>query len=295
MSESKSEKVCILTGGNSGLGFVAAKKLVAHGIHVILACRSPEKASEAVALIKKATKKDNVEAMTVDLGSFKSIRSFVDEFHSKKLPLHILINNGGIIADKQRKTEDGFESTFGVNHLGHFLLTNLLLEDLKKSAPSRVVVVSSLAHVPGKVPGAPPKFVWTLEEMEQQKDMDLVYKNSKLANVWFAFELARRLEGTGVTVNALCPGFIPTTGLARSKKGVAKFMMKHVVSHMPFAVNEDTGANCEVHCATDPSLEKVSGKFFSKMKEFPSSEDGNNVEYQKKLWDLSEQWTKLKS
>jgi light-dependent protochlorophyllide reductase len=293
-TESKTKKVCILTGGNTGIGFVAARKLVSQDIHVILACRNAQKASEAVDQIKKATQKDNVESMTLDLASFKSIRSFVDEFHSKKLPLHILINNGGIFADKITKTEDGFESTFGVNHLGHFLLTNLLLPDLKKSAPSRVVVVSSLAHIPGKVPGADPKFVWTMQDMESQKDLDLVYKNSKLANVWFTFELARRMEGTGVTVNAICPGFIPTTGLVRNKKGMAKFFLKHVASHLPFAVNEDTGANCEVHCATDPKLEKVTGKFFSKMKEYPSSPDGNNVELQKKLWDLSEEWTKQK-
>ncbi len=160
--------------------------------------------------MRSANPEASVESMPLDLASFASIRQCAAAFHAKQLPLHLLINNagGGIPGKQARFTSDGFELTFATNHLGHFLLTHLLLDSLKQSAPARVITVSSRLHIPGYGGGPPPDFDYGNLKGEKYYHSRVFYKNSKLANVWFAYELQRRLEGTGITSNAVCPGFV---------------------------------------------------------------------------------------
>jgi len=183
------------------------------------------------------------------------------------------------------------------NHLGHFLLTQLLLDDLKKTAPSRVVVVSSEVHAPGVAAKGP--FVrWTLEELNDPKTYDgmLYYKNSKLVNIWFCRELAKRLQGTGVTCNCLNPGFIPSTGLARDAPYVLKLLLQYVLWHfIPLGRTEDHGGQTIVDAATNPKWDNVSGEYFSDMNVAPSSEESQDMEKAARMWTLSESWVSGKA
>ncbi|CAF3961987.1 unnamed protein product [Rotaria sordida] len=286
-------KVCIITGSSSGLGFLTAKKLVAKDFHVIFACRDEVKTMSLLQKMKEESGRSNFEFMKLDLSSFDSIRRFVDDFHNKKLPLNLLINNAGVHCKTFKKSNDGIEYSFAVNHLGHFLLTNLLLDDLKRSSPSRIVIVSSKLHNPNVRHGNPPNFKWNLDEINNEMEYDgmIAYKNSKLANVWFSYELARRLENTGIDVIVICPGFVPTTGLHRDANIFQRYVMYYILSLFPFARTEDFGSECEVFAATSDTLNGKTGVFMSDMKETRSSEESYNVEKAKRLWDLSEQWT----
>jgi len=225
--------------------------------------------------------------------SLESVKNFVEQFHSKHSKLHVLVCNAGIwTGNELKKSKDGYESTFATNHLGHFLLINLLLDDLKKSAPSRIAIVASQLHRPGVGGGK-------LNPYFQYKSVDAVnfegvtyngeqaYKNSKLANVLTVHHLAKMLEGTNVTVNALCPGFIPTTGLSRNTSYIMGLVLKYILVWLPFTRTEDHGSDCIVDVAVDPKLEGVTGKYFSDRKAIPPSDDSQNVEYQQQLWDFS--------
>eukprot|EP01125_Pyxidicula_operculata_P004091 TRINITY_DN1587_c0_g1_i1.p1 TRINITY_DN1587_c0_g1~~TRINITY_DN1587_c0_g1_i1.p1 ORF type:complete len:266 (+),score=29.14 TRINITY_DN1587_c0_g1_i1:48-800(+) len=241
----EAKKVVIVTGANVGIGKDTALKLVNLGYHVIMACRNEQSTKDAIQDISTALNKDvgdSCEYMKLDLSSFDSIKQFVSDFKSRKLPLHALINNAGLNTDGSVLTSDGFQSCFGVNHLGHFLLTNLLLDVLKQSAPSKIVVVASNTHRPG-IAGPGPYFTFDLEEMKKQNAM-LAYKNSKLANVWFTYELARRLEGSGVIVNTMCPGFNPETQLSRGLPWPVKWVFEKVT---PYLISSEYRYICFTH------------------------------------------------
>ncbi|XP_072017697.1 retinol dehydrogenase 12-like [Amphiura filiformis] len=224
-SEEGLQKVCIITGSNTGIGYNAAVKLLQNlNFEVILACRTPEKGEAAVESMRQELPNAKVSFMQLDLASLKSVRKFADDFHATGKPLHVLCDNGGFgnsNDDQAAKTEDGFELHMGTNHLGHFLLTMLLLGDLKKSATetgeARIVVTTSSLHDPktGRGPAPTIDFDNLMLEKEGTYKGLFAYSTSKLANVLFTKELARRLEGTCVTVNCLCPGFIPLTGSMR--------------------------------------------------------------------------------
>jgi len=280
-------KVCVITGGNTGLGYISAKDIASRKAHVIIACRSKEKGDQAVSRIKQeivsadpSRNPDDVklEFMELDLASFKSIREFSENFIARKLPLHILMNNAGIMNTPYGKTLDGFESQTGVNHLGHFLLTNLLLGVLKESAPSRIINVSSSAH----------KMASTVEEA----DFNAVYSSygwtaygkSKLMNILFTYELARRLEGTGVVVNAIHPGFVATE-LGRHTTGGSWFQY--------IARTPETGAMTQIYMAVAPEAEKITGKYFADCKDTASTAVSYSKDVQKMLWDVSCKLTKL--
>lgn len=197
------QKVVIITGSNCGIGLATAVELAKRGAKVYLACRSEEKAMEAIKEIKESSKSATVYFMKLDLASLASVREFSKKFHETENKLDILINNAGLLSSGTR-TEDGFEVNMGVNHLGHFLLTNLLLDLLKKSAPSRIVVVASDLHKIGTI---------DKDNLNAEKSFPGSWKgygNSKLANILFARELSKMLEGSGVTVNSLCPGPVDT-------------------------------------------------------------------------------------
>ena len=196
-------KTVIVTGGNTGIGKATAQDLSQRGARVILACRDMVKGRTAIEEIREKTGNNNLAVRKLDLASCKSIRAFAEQILREEPQINILINNAGVMFVPYQLTEDGYELTFGVNHLGHFLLTNLLLERIKASAPSRIIVVASLGHLVGYLDFG--DMMW-----KKRYNSQLAYCRSKLANIMFVKELAKRLVDTGVTVCSLHPGTINT-------------------------------------------------------------------------------------
>ncbi len=289
------ERVAMITGGNGGIGFATVQKLVAKGYRVILASRNQEASKKAIERIRSTNSNAKIESIPLDLASFESVRACVSAFQAKGYPLHLLINNAGQMFDSKegRFTADGFEMTFGVNHLGHFLFTNLLLEDLKRSAPARVITVSSELHKPSHGMGPAPDFDYDNLKAEKYYDAQVFYKNSKLANMWFAYELNRRLAGTGVTSNAVCPGFVPAAIGARRKSPFAKFFYTQVLARMPFARSLDEASDSYIVAATKPKFASVGGKFIVDGEEKKSSEESYDKEKARILWEKSLKWCGL--
>ncbi|XP_019647927.1 PREDICTED: retinol dehydrogenase 13-like [Branchiostoma belcheri] len=283
-------KTVIITGANTGIGKETARDLAARGARVILACRDLTKAETAASEIRKSTGNGNVVIEQLDLASLASVRTFATIINEREPKVNILINNAGVAACPQWKTEDGFELQFGTNHLGHFLLTNLLLDKLKNSAPSRVVIVSALAHVWGKI---------DFDDINSETSYSPIgsYCQSKLANVLFMRELARRLEGTGVTVNALHPGvmhteigrhFFTTFGWA------ALPMIPFAAVYYLFWKSVKQGAQTTIHLAVDRELETTSGLYFSDCLPCDVSPLAKDEATARRLWRLSEEMVGLK-
>ncbi|XP_070534592.1 uncharacterized protein [Ptychodera flava] len=302
---SKHSRVCIITGANSGIGLEAAKQISDKGYEVILACRSESRGKKAENDIKDLNPSANVKFMKLDLGSLDSIRHFVDDFHATGKPLHVLCNNAGLETSGYQQTEDGFEMTLGVNHLGHFLLTHLLLEDLKKTAERgedvRIVVTASEVHNP-KSPGGDrgvPAHIDLDNVMVTDPDSYdswLTYKNSKLANVLFTYELARRLKDSGITANCLCPGFIPETGLLRDISMMRRFALYLVLPLLKWKGVVRTvkdGGETVAMVATDEKLKGVSGKYYVNTEEKESSKESYDKEIAIGFWKISENFVKL--
>lgn len=290
-----SPRVAMITGGNSGIGFATATRLAAHGFHVIMASRNQQTSAQAIARIRARQPDASIESIPLDLASFASVRQCAAAFQAKGYPLHVLINNaGGSIPGKHaRFTADGFEMTFGTNHLGHFLFTNLLLDSLTRSAPARVITVSSQLHIPGYAGGKPPDFDYDNLKGEKYYDANVFYRNSKLANMWFTYELQRRLTGTGVTSNAVCPGFVPAAIAERRTSPVERFLYKQILARMPFARSLEQASTSYMVAATDPGLEGVGGKFIVDGKERCSSEESYDEQRARRLWDASWAWCGL--
>src|SRR5512136_1355558 len=290
-----SSRVAMITGGNSGIGFATARKLAARGFHVIMASRNQQTSAQASARIRADQPDARVESIPLDLASFASVRQCAAAFQAKGYPLHLLINNaGGAVPGKKASfTADGFEMTFGTNHLGHFLLTNLLLDDLKRSAPARVITVSSQRHIPGYAGGKGAQFDWDNLKGEKFYDTALFYCNSKLANMWFTYELQRRLIGSGVTSNAVCPGFVPEAIGDRRTSPFDRLVYRKVLPRMPFARSLDQASDSYLMAATDPRWEGVGGKFIVDGKERRSSDESYDEEKARRLWDLSWTWCGL--
>ena len=268
-------KVCIVTGSNTGIGKETARGLAKRGATVVLACRDVAKAGAVRDDIAATTGRKDVEVEALDLASTASIRAFAARIKDKHKRLDVLVNNAGVWMTSRAVTAEGFESTFGVNHLGTFLLTQELLPLLKSSAPSRVVVLSSALHYRGKM-------VWDDLQYERRKFAGTAaYNQSKLANVLFTIALARRLEGTGVTVNAVHPGVVATE-LARA---YPKLLVK--LFHL-FLLSPEQGAACSLHVATAPELSKVTGEYFEKSKIKLAATAARDEAAQEQLWKLSE-------
>jgi len=238
-------KVVVVTGATSGLGYESARILCEAGNDVILACRDEEKAKRAIAKIKQQTPNALATYIHLDLAELKSVRQFVEEFHALNKKLNVLINNAGVALNfrdtKRQYTEDNFDLTIGTNHLGPFLLTNLLLDDLKKAAQeengdARIVVVTSSMHEPKaskKTKHLQPIDIDNLFLFNEGTYNGLqAYKNSKAANLLFTYELAKKLDGTGVKVNAICPGIVPGTELMRHAGGAQKPFARYVLHGM---------------------------------------------------------------
>jgi NAD(P)-dependent dehydrogenase (short-subunit alcohol dehydrogenase family) len=254
-----SGQVYIVTGANSGSGFATAKQLAELGAQVVGACRRVEAGNEAFAELKNL--RGSIEVMELDLASLASVRRFVDTFLAKYERLDGLVNNAGIAFTGDGKTEDGFDTQFGVNHLGHFLLTELLLETLKASAPSRIVNVSSVAHA--GMSGIYGEIDFDDLHFEKKEYSDAqAYANSKFANVLYALNLSQRLKGTGVSAFSVHPGWI-RSNLA---KGAVKFVQNVLLRPLAGLFGTMTwfeGAQTSLHCLLDDDAPKHSGAYYS--------------------------------
>lgn len=271
-------KIVIVTGANSGIGFAVARELAQRNATVILACRNLSKAQFAIEKIKSATKNSHLIPMELDLASLKSIRTFVKKFKSNFENLDILINNAGISNShptKHELTSDDLEIHFGVNYLGHFYLTNLLLDHLEKSKPSRVVVVSSKLHEKGEI------HLDDLNSLNQSHKS--LYPNSKLANAYFCRELAKRTVDKGIDVFAVCPGFVYTNLFRHYIKWYHYILFSPIA--FCFMRNAKQGAQTVIYCATEPGLQ--SGIIYRDCKMYESKHKFDPV-VSSELWLRSE-------
>ena len=271
-------KRVLITGGNSGIGLVTSRELAAQGAEVVLACRDTEKTASALATIN-ATAKIPAVNLPVELGNLASVRHLAETFLGKYDRLDVLINNAGLFPPKQRLTDDGFEMQFGVNHLSHFLLTNLLLDCLKASAPSRIISVSSMLHKKGEL---------ALDAVRgyEKYSGQVAYNNSKLCNVMFAVELAKRLAGTGVTSNVLHPGAV-ATDIVRDTPWLVRKIIGLIF------ISPDKGAQTTIMLASDPALAEVTGKYYDQCKEDQYSPLADDAALRQQLWDPSAELTGL--
>ncbi|KAG8011423.1 Retinol dehydrogenase 14 [Nibea albiflora] len=274
-------KTVIVTGANSGIGKALAGELLKLQARVVMACRDQSSAEEAAKDIKERAGPEQGEVVIkqLDLASLSSVRRFCEEIHQEESKIDVLINNAGIYQCPYMKTEDGFEMQFGVNHLGHFLLTHLLLDRLKASAPSRIVVVSSKLYKYGQI---------NFDDLNSESNYNksFCYSQSKLANLLFTHELARQLDGTGVTVNALTPGIVRTR-LGRHVQ--IPFLAKPLfyLGSLLFFKSPLEGAQTPLYLACSPEAEGVTGKCFANCEEEELLAKATDDQAAKKLWDVS--------
>ncbi|CAG9769888.1 unnamed protein product [Ceutorhynchus assimilis] len=273
-------KIALVTGANSGIGFEIAKELAARNAQVILACRSLKKAQSSADKIKKLLfNNPTLVPMELDLASLKSVKLFSEMVKEKFSEIHILINNAGVAYPKSQRlqTADGFEMHFGTNHLGHFYLTNLL-ESLVANGKGRVVVVASSLHEKGKLD------IKAIQSLEFE-DRENLYANSKLANVYFAQEFAKRSKDKGIKVYAICPGWVYTSLFRYSFKWYHLIMVAPVAFF--FMRSAKQGSQTAIYCATEPSLENETGFLYRDCKKYNSKA----IFYDKlatELWDESQ-------
>jgi len=275
-------KVVLVTGATSGMGKVTARALATYGATVVIHGRDEEKAKETVEEIKDETKNPAVYYLLADFEKLDDVRIMANEFRSRFHRLDVLINNAGAVFSKRQESLDAIELTLQVNYLSHFLLTNLLLDMLKASAPSRVVNVSSGVHERGHI---------DFEDLQMTRKYSgqKAYASSKLALVLFTYELARMLEGSGVTCNASNPGLAKTH--LGYDAGLLTSLSKRFVDI--FGKSAEKSAETTIFIASSPELSKVSGKYFEEKEEAESSEMSYNTSAAKKLWDISLRLTKL--
>jgi NAD(P)-dependent dehydrogenase (short-subunit alcohol dehydrogenase family) len=268
-------KTVLVSGGTNGLGLVTARELARMGAQVTILSRNAEKCA-AVAEAIKAKTGNPVEFIAADLSTLAGIMQAAATFKQRHTHLQVLVNNAGAMFTQRHMTSDGYEMTFALNHLNYFLLTMLLLDILKASAPARIVNVSSHAHEGATL---------DLDNLQSEKHFAAMqaYGQSKLANVLFTYELARRLEGSGVTANALHPGFV-ATGFARNNGVLFNFGMKLIG---PFIRQADQGAQTSIYLASSPEVEGVSGKYFVDCKAVDSSPISYDKDLAEKLWQVS--------
>jgi NAD(P)-dependent dehydrogenase (short-subunit alcohol dehydrogenase family) len=266
-------RVVLVTGATDGIGRETALALARMGATVLLHGRNVEKGEAALAQIRQATGSPNLESYAADFSSQKQVRALAEAVRRKHDRLHVLINNAGVYMNERRLTEDGLETTFAVNHLAPFLLTNLLLDLLKAGAPSRVIAVSSGTHQSGRIE-------WDNLQGEKRYEGYSAYARSKLANVLFANELAERLKGTGVTSNSLHPGVIATNLLRAGWRGGGASVQQ--------------GAQTPVYLASAPEVEKVTGQYFVNRQAVMPSASARDRALQAELWRVSEQLVGLR-
>lgn len=279
-------KIVIVTGANSGIGKETARNLAARGAIVIMACRNKQASMEALRDIRTSTGDGDLIMMDLDLGDLESIRKFCTNFLEKFQHLDVLVNNAGVFVppvDRQ-KTKDGFEINMGVNHFGHFLLTHLLLDRIKQTPNSRIVIVSSALYTSGQI---------DFDNLDAEKGWNpkprnALYSNSKLANILHAQELHRRLSGTGVNIYALCPGFV-YTGLMRYSAAKINFFKKLCFAPIIFMFMRTAkqGAQTSIHCCASEELDGVEWGFVRECKLDNLNDIAKDTEVAQRLWDVS--------
>ena len=277
------DKTCIVTGASSGIGRSTAIALARAGASLGLVCRDPAKAEATVRAIRDETGSTAVEVFLADLSSQAEVRAAAEAILARYPQIHLLVNNAAVVNLHRQLTADGIEQMFAVNHLAYFLLTHLLLERLRASAPARIVNVGSDAH----------KFVKGINFddvgfSDGYKSMK-VYGHSKLANLMFTYELARRLDGSGVTVNCVHPGAV-ATGLGKNNGTMATMLIRMLA---PFFRTPDKGAATTLHVATSPALDGVTGRYFASCREAKSTPASHDRDAALRLWELSANLTGL--
>lgn len=309
----------LVTGGNSGIGLECARELARAGRYVLIASRDRDASAEAVRSIETEVGPDAAAALDLDLGSFASVRQLAKEIEARDVPLRALVCNAGLQVSRGPKlSADGFELTFAVNHLGHFLLVNLLLARLAARAPARVVVVASGVHDPKLRTGMPKAAVADFETLAAtggprrgEFSGGLAYVNSKLCNVWFSYELARRIQAAGLssaarplTVNAYDPGLVPGSGLARDYPVPLRWIWNRILPGvarllspvLPTINPAPKSGAALARLVLDPELERVTGKYFpshSRWREAASSEESYDLARAGELWEESVRMTRL--
>lgn len=279
ISKDLTGQVVIITGGNSGIGKETARALAKMNATIILACRDPKRTLPVVDELKNDTKNHNIEFIQLDLADLNSIKTFTEKFQNKHHQLNILINNAGVTQPERKLTKDGFERMFGTNHLGHFYLTNLFLEVIEKSAPSRIINVSSSVHNLCR------QINWDDIMFERKYDQWGAYAQSKLANNLFTKKLQQKLEGKNVKVVSLHPGSVKTD-IDRYEKwymATAFFLVK------PFFKDAVLGAQTTLHCALEDHEKLEGGMYYSDCKVKKENKLAYIQENADKLWTLSEE------
>ncbi|MEK3751885.1 SDR family oxidoreductase [Paenibacillus sp. FSL E2-8871] len=272
-------KIALVTGANSGMGLATTVELARKGAKVIMVCRNRQRGEEALAAAKQKSHSVDIELMLCDLASLESIRSFAEEFTRKYPILDILINNAGVVTIKRQLTKDGFEMDLGVNHLGHFLLTNLLLEPLKAAEQGRIVVVASGAYNIGALHYEDPTLARRFNPAK-------AYARSKLANILFTKELAARLRGTRVTVNCVHPGAVGTNIGVNRETGFGKSILK-LLSY--FFLTPEQGADTAIYLATESDLQEVTGQYYYRRKNQELTPRAQNKQEAQRLWQWSQE------
>jgi NAD(P)-dependent dehydrogenase (short-subunit alcohol dehydrogenase family) len=276
-----SGKVCMVTGATHGIGEATVRALAGMGAEVIATARDAKRGKAVVEAIRAKTGNPNVRLMLADFASLAAVRALAEEFRQNYSRLDVLVNNAGGIHIRRTLTVDGYEMTFAVNHLAPFLLTNLLLDLMKASAPSRIVNVSSDASLQGTI---------HFEDLHgEQRGVADAYQQSKLANVLFTVALAKRLEGTGVTANALHPGWVGTN--IGANNGFPFTLVRPII--LMLGMTAEKGAETQVYLATSPEVAGVSGGFFFRKKPWKPNPLVNDDATVERLWRVSEQLTGL--
>jgi NAD(P)-dependent dehydrogenase (short-subunit alcohol dehydrogenase family) len=275
-------KTCVITGATSGIGRAAALALARSGARVVLLARDGRRGEQVAREVEQAAGKGAAALLVADLASQREIRRVAVELQQAAPRLDVLLNNAGAIHMERSATVDGLETTFAVNHLASFLLTRLLLARLESSRPARVVVVASAAHRGGHL---------DFEDLMGERGYSgwRAYAQSKLANVLFTYELARRIGDGGVTANCLHPGVV-ATGFGRSHNGLFSLAVRLA---SPFLLSAEKGARTSVHLASSPEVEGVTGRYFEKCRTVPSSPESMDAAVARRLWEVSERLTGL--
>ncbi|MEW6776081.1 MAG: SDR family oxidoreductase [Bdellovibrionota bacterium] len=273
-------KICLVTGSNSGIGFETVVGLARQGATVIMACRDSEKSRNALADAKNRSGSTDILLLSVDLSSQASIRKLADEFKANYKRLDVLLHNAGYVSYKKELSPDGIETQFAVNLLAPFLLSNLLLDVLQKSAPSRIVVVSSDSHRMGWL---------NFDNLQGEKRYIglLQYGHTKLAVNLAMLELARRLEGTGVTVNCLHPGGVKTPMFENATPKILRPLLGYLL------LTPEKGARTSLFAATAPELEGVTGAYLKNSKVAQASRRARNEKTARRVWDICARLTGL--
>ena len=269
-------RTCVVTGATSGIGFETAKALAAQGARVVVVCRSRQRGEASLAAIRAATGNADLSLALADLGAQASIRALAADLLARCPRIDVLVNNAGVVETGRRVSPDGIETVFAVNHLGYFLLTLLLLDRLRASAPARIVNVASEAHRFAKL---------DFDNLQGEKSWSFMrqYGLSKACNILFTRELARRLEGTGVTVNALHPGAVGTR-LGRNNGWWATALTTLL---RPFFLSPAQGADTSIWLASSPEVAGISGRYFEKRREVAPAADAADPKHAARLWELS--------